>query len=74
MGRKANDLTGQQFGYLTVLERSDYKDNTRHVYWICKCVRCGNITTVRADNLVKEITLSCGCYRPKYHKRWTRKE
>lgn len=69
MGGKANDLTGQQFGYLYVLCRSERKDSTGHAYWACRCSLCGSIKDIRSDNLTKEIVLSCGCYRPKYYRR-----
>lgn len=37
--RKCNDLTGQKFGRLTVLERSE--NQGRYVRWLCQC-ECGN--------------------------------
>ena len=73
MGRKAEDLTGQQFGYLTVLCQSDRKDASRHTYWACRCSLCGNIKEVRSDNLTKEIVIACGCYRPKHYKKRRKK-
>ena len=60
---QGNDLTGQQFNFLTVIERDyDYnkKNNVVGSYWKCKC-ECGKITSVRADALKKEIIKSCGC-------------
>lgn len=73
MGRKANDLTGQQFGYLYVLCRSERKDTSRHTYWACRCTLCGTIKDLRSDVLLKEIALSCGCYRPKHYKKRRKK-
>ena len=63
MGRPVRDLTGQQFGYLTVLERdtSAPMGAGKSAYWLCKC-KCGNICSIRTDKLTKEITKSCGCY------------
>lgn len=55
---KLRDLTGQKFGKLTVIKRSDRKD---HVYWICQC-DCGNIKEVLSGNLTMGYTVSCGCY------------
>lgn len=57
------DLTGQQFGRLTVLER-DYSKTGMAAYWICKC-SCGTIKSIRGSNLTATTkpTLSCGCLR-----------
>ena len=51
------DLTGQSFGFLSVL--------TRHlspgaVRWECIC-KCGNTRTVLSRNLVTGKSRSCGC-------------
>ena len=53
------DLTNQKFNKLTALE--PIKKGKR-IYWKCKC-DCGNITEVRADQLVSGTTKSCGCYK-----------
>lgn len=60
------DLCGQQFNFLTVLQRN-YEYPIQHnlstgVYWDCKCI-CGNITTVRGSALKDGSTLSCGCQK-----------
>lgn len=58
------DLTGQQFGYLTVIEREP-KSLTKSkgaVMWRCKC-SCGKETVVRSRSLRNGDTRSCGCYR-----------
>lgn len=54
------DLTGQRFGMLTVLCRSE-KEYT-HVHWTCRC-DCGNMIDVAANNLKSGHTVSCGCKR-----------
>lgn len=54
---KALDLTGQQFGKLTVIERAESKGRTR---WRCVC-ECGNETVVFTNNLTRLHTTSCGC-------------
>ena len=54
------DLTGQKFGYLTVLKRDTLK--TGRPYWICKC-DCGNIVSVRGSYLKNGDIVSCGCYK-----------
>ena len=58
------DLTGQQFTYLTVLERSENKYSSSGrptVMWKCQC-KCGTIKDVSARNLLTGSTKSCGCY------------
>jgi len=60
--RNTNDLTGQKFGHLTVLKRSDIKKGTS-VCWECKC-DCGNptIKIIAGKHLTeKNGTKSCGC-------------
>lgn len=54
-----HDLTGQQFGYLTVIRKTDERRN-RAVVWECKCV-CGKTTYVAANTLKCGNTKSCGC-------------
>lgn len=54
------DLTGQRFGYLTVVERAPNRKG--HVYWHCVC-RCGNHTDVQSFDLIFGKVLSCGCYK-----------
>ena len=60
------DLTGQQFGFLTVLKQSRNKDNKGGIKWLCQC-ECGNIVEVSSSNLrrKKEGTVSCGCKKSK---------
>lgn len=61
MPKKPIDLTGQQFGELTVLERdlSKPSGNGHHVYWICQC-SCGKILSVSSTKLRNENQKSCG--------------
>lgn len=56
---KMIDLTGQRFGRLTVIRRSDKKAKSGSM-WICKC-DCGNFVTVTQSNLKSGNTKSCGC-------------
>lgn len=54
------DLTGQRFGHLTVLEKTDQR-YYGYVVWKCKC-DCGNITYVPMHNLSYNKGIkSCGC-------------
>lgn len=57
---KFDDLSGQKFGNLTVIERDNSKSNG--TYWVCRCV-CRNVTSVSAPNLKRGHTKSCGCLR-----------
>lgn len=55
------DLTGKQFGALTVLYMND-RDFSSRISWHCKC-ECGNECDVDANNLTSGHTKSCGCRR-----------
>lgn len=56
---KFNDLKGERFGKLTVLERVE--NIGIQTAWLCQC-DCGNQTIVMSSNLRKENgTRSCGC-------------
>lgn len=51
-------LTGQEFGYWTVLDECNrYGHRT---YWKCRC-ECGEERFVRADDLKAGNSKSCGC-------------
>ena len=57
------DLTGQKFGRLTVIEfshRERHGFERTYIHWRCIC-ECGNETVVRAGNLKQGTTKSCGC-------------
>lgn len=58
---KSVDLTGQQFGKLTVLERNG-TSRSRQAVWLCKC-ECGNTKNVQSYDLRSGNTQSCGCQR-----------
>lgn len=58
--REANqskDLSGIQYGYLTVIERE--KNGSK---WICQCI-CGNTCIVSTNHLNSGHTQSCGCFQ-----------
>ena len=58
----ANNLTGQVFGRLTVIERCAIKERSRIRYkWHCIC-NCGKETLVEASHLMRGVVKSCGCY------------
>lgn len=54
-----NDLTGQRFGRLTVIDFS-HKTDDHIVFWQCKC-DCGNAKIIRASSLASGQSTSCGC-------------
>lgn len=56
---KFNDLTGQVFGRLTVINRVPNRNNK--VFWHCKC-ECGKEIDARGDQLKNGRAKSCGCY------------
>ena len=60
------DLTGQTYGFLTVLSRDMQPEHVGHEndsYWICKCNNCGSIKSIRGISLREGITKSCGCIK-----------
>ncbi len=61
MSGVAEDLTGQQFGRLTVVAPAG-KDRFNKNLWQCKCV-CGGIALPSTHALICGNTQSCGCYR-----------
>lgn len=63
MGRKLEDLNGQRFGMLIVIERTESRRKASGglvTYWNCKC-DCGNKVKARADKLKLGKIVSCGC-------------
>lgn len=59
---KIKDLTGKQFGKLTVVSFVDRIKSGKNlkIRWKCVCM-CGNETIVRGDQLRTGNTQSCGC-------------
>lgn len=55
---KIIDITGRQFGRLTVIAYSH--TNHRRTYWLCRCV-CGIDKIVLKTNLISGTVGSCGC-------------
>lgn len=60
-GRKMEDLSDQEFGYLKAIEPTD-KRSSGSVIWRCECI-CGAIHEVPAEALKRGLTKSCGCKR-----------
>lgn len=61
-GKYVNDLTGNKYGLLQVIQRAEnlIYNNESYVAWKCRC-ECGNVVTVAGTNLKNGTTKSCGC-------------
>ena len=59
-----HDLTGQTFGYLTVIKNLNKTTINRHNIWLCQC-KCGTQLEVSSDHLITGNTQSCGCLHSK---------
>lgn len=59
---KMIDLTGQRFGYLTVIRRAEENTKAGKAKWVCKC-DCGNESIATGRNLVSGNSTSCGCMK-----------
>ena len=60
------DLTGQQFGKLVVL---DMERRDSQIYWRCQC-ECGGSTFQRTHSLIHGLAKSCGCLQKEASSRW----
>ena len=63
MSRKFLELTGQRFGRLLVVSRSEdkiFENGVHRSRWNCLC-DCGNTAIVIGANLTNGHTQSCGC-------------
>lgn len=56
---KRKDLSGERFGYLTVLGKAEQLQG-RYYTWLCRC-DCGNEIIVSTKNLTSHVTTHCGC-------------
>ena len=59
---RRKDLTGRQFGRLTVLYWTETRALSRNAVWRCQC-ECGIKPVVAARSLVSGAATSCGCFR-----------
>jgi hypothetical protein len=62
LGPKIN-LTGKQFGKLTVIRDIEVNGQTR---WLCRC-ECGKEVKLRGGNLTGKNNTSCGCRKKNGH-------
>lgn len=58
-GGKFIDIAGEVIDDLLIIERDTSKQNK--VYWICKCLKCGNTLSVHGFNLRHHIGQHCPC-------------
>ena len=65
MGKLIN-LTGQRFGRLIVLKKSEKRDNKGNVFWTCRC-ECGKIKDICSRELRRRHSISCGCYNKEHN-------
>lgn len=56
---RGKDLTGQRFGMLTVVEKTEQKED-RYVVWKCRC-DCGGEIEVNTKRLIRGTITNCGC-------------
>lgn len=66
-GVNLKDITGQRFGRLVALERTDQKSGNVYIYK-CHC-DCGKICYVSGAHLRSGDTVSCGCYASDIHQK-----
>ena len=57
------DYTGQKFGKITVLEKTNHRAKNRAIMWKCKC-DCGKVWEVSSEQ-IKRGFYSCGCVKSK---------
>lgn len=60
--RKKNDLKGQKFGRLLVVDEAEYytKSGSKQKGYLCQC-DCGNRKVISSSSLKSGKTKSCGC-------------
>lgn len=58
------DITGQRFGFLTILEKSDKRDNSKAQFWRVQC-DCGNQKEINGAGIRRGVVVSCGCFAKK---------
>ncbi len=62
--RLTKNLIGRRFGRLVVVERNGSALGN-YARWKCRC-DCGEECNIISTNLLKGLTVSCGCYRKEY--------
>jgi hypothetical protein len=67
LGRFTKDLTGKQFGDLTVIRFAGKRERDQRTMWECLCA-CGKTTVTTGLKLTTGHTKSCGCLYRKHGK------
>ena len=67
MKYNVKDLTNKKFGKLTVIEKTDKRQDGGSIVWKCKC-DCGNIIEISSKRLTTGMNTSCGCYQKERQK------
>jgi hypothetical protein len=70
-GNRFNDISGQVFSRLTVLNEVG-TNNSREYMWLCRCV-CGRTTVASGPNLRRGNVRSCGCLASESSRRTIKK-
>lgn len=60
--KRINDISGNVYGQLTVIEPTEQRATGGDVIWKCKC-KCGNYTFATKSELIANRKKSCGCIR-----------
>lgn len=55
------NLVGEDFGFLSVIEKTDKKYKNGEIVWRVKCNRCGNEKEMKTSDVKRCI--SCGCLK-----------
>jgi hypothetical protein len=58
------DLTNQRFGRLIAVSYVK-NDKHNHAIWLCLC-DCGNTANILGTNLIRGLSISCGCFRKEF--------
>lgn len=58
--RQKYDLTGQRINNLTVISKTENRDASGCIMWLCKC-DCGNYKEISSTRLKTGKAKSCGC-------------
>lgn len=69
IAKRTPDLTGQQFGELTVLQMLPERKRKRTM-WLCAC-SCGKQTAAFVTSLLRGDKKSCGCWTKRFSARRT---
>ena len=68
MAKPYQDVAGQVFGRLTVVERVAFADGKHHPpTWLCRCV-CGREHRASTAHLTSGMVRSCGCLHHGKHR------